>query len=106
MSIIIMATSSVERVLFVQDFECFDVGRGSGDVTGVIKPVAAHRQPDSLFFFFMWFVIADYFAVSDLSVFRDVCEFDKETCVGSRNVLNALKKAPDFVAKTSSTKWL
>jgi hypothetical protein len=35
-----------------------------------------------------------------------VCEFDKETCVGSRNVTNALKKASDFVAKTSFPKWL
>jgi hypothetical protein len=52
------------------------------------------------------FVIAKYFAVSDLSVFRDVCEVDNETCVGSRNVPNALKKATDFVAKTSFPKWL
>jgi hypothetical protein len=52
------------------------------------------------------FVIANYFAVSDLLVFWNVCKFDKETCVGSRNVLNALKKAPDFVAKTSFPKWL
>jgi hypothetical protein len=35
--------------------------------------------------------MAYYFAVSDLSVFRDVCEFDKETCVGARNVPNALE---------------
>jgi hypothetical protein len=37
------------------------------------------------------FVIAYYFAVSDISVFRDVGEFDKETCVGSRNVLTTLE---------------
>jgi hypothetical protein len=36
-------------------------------------------------------VFADYFAVSDISVFWDVGEFDKETCVGSRNVPNALE---------------
>jgi hypothetical protein len=52
------------------------------------------------------FIIANYFAVSDLSVFWDVCKFDKETCVGSRNVTNALRKAPTFVAKTSFPKWL
>jgi hypothetical protein len=52
------------------------------------------------------FVIAKYFAVSDLSVFWDVCKFDKETCFGSRNVPNALKKAPGIVSKTSFPKWL
>jgi hypothetical protein len=52
------------------------------------------------------FVIANYSAVCDLSVFRDICKFDKETCVGSWNVPNALKKAPDFVAKTLCPKWL
>jgi hypothetical protein len=52
------------------------------------------------------FVITNYFAVSDLSVFRDVSEFDKETCVGSGNVSNTLKKAAAFVAKTSCPKWL
>jgi hypothetical protein len=54
----------------------------------------------------VWFAIADYFAVSDLSVFWDVCEFDKEACVSYRNILNALKKAPAFVAKTLFPKWL
>jgi hypothetical protein len=32
-----------------------------------------------------------FFLVSDLSVFRDVSEFDKETRVGARNVPNALE---------------
>jgi hypothetical protein len=45
------------------------------------------------------FVITNYFAVSDLSVFWDVCEFDKETCVGSRNVVNALKRRPTSLPK-------
>jgi hypothetical protein len=45
------------------------------------------------------FIITNYFAVSDLFVFWDVCKFDKETCVGSRNVSNTLKEASDFVAK-------
>jgi hypothetical protein len=31
----------------------------------------------------MWFVIADYFAVSDISVFRGASEFGEETCAGS-----------------------
>jgi hypothetical protein len=30
----------------------------------------------------------------------------KKTCVGSRNVLNTLKEASYFVAKTSFSKWL
>jgi hypothetical protein len=52
------------------------------------------------------FVIADFFAVSDFSVFRDVGEFDKETCVGSRNIVNPLEQATAFVAKASFPKWL
>jgi hypothetical protein len=52
------------------------------------------------------FVITNYFAVSDVSVFLDVSEFDKETCVGSRNVSNTLKETPALVAKTSCPKWL
>jgi hypothetical protein len=54
----------------------------------------------------MGFVIANYFYVSDLSVFWDVCKFDEETCVGARNFKNALKKVPDFAAKYSFPKWL
>jgi hypothetical protein len=49
----------------------------------------------------VWFVITKCFSVSDLSVFWDVCRFDKDTCVGSGDVMNALKKASDFVAKAS-----
>jgi hypothetical protein len=37
------------------------------------------------------FVIAYYFAVSDLSVFRDVSEFDEEIGVGARDVPNGLE---------------
>jgi hypothetical protein len=40
----------------------------------------------------------------DISVFWDVREFDKEICVGSRNVTDAFKKASYFVAKTSFPK--
>jgi hypothetical protein len=54
----------------------------------------------------VWFVITTYFTVSDWSVFWDVFKFDEETCVGSEDVANALKKASDFVAKTSFPKWL
>jgi hypothetical protein len=57
-------------------------------------------------FFLVRYVIAEYFAVSDLSVFRDVGEFDEETCVGSRNISNALEKELAFVAKSSFPKWL
>jgi hypothetical protein len=57
-------------------------------------------------FFFVWFVIADYFAVSDLSVIWDVFQFGEETSVGSWNVSNSLEEASAFVAKTSSPKWL
>jgi hypothetical protein len=52
------------------------------------------------------FVITNYFAVSDLSVFLDVSEFDQERCVGYGNVSNTLKKACTFIAKSSSPKWL
>jgi hypothetical protein len=52
------------------------------------------------------FIITKYFAVSDLSVFWDVCQFDKETCVGYQNIPNALKKVSNLVAKTSFPKWL
>jgi hypothetical protein len=89
-----------------QDFECCDVGRGSGDVAGIIESFAAYGQPDSFLLRLVWFVIANYFAVSDLPVFRDVCEFDKETCIGSRNISNSLKKLPAFFSKTSFPKRL
>jgi hypothetical protein len=56
-----------------QDFECCDVGRGSGGVAGVIESVTADGQPDSFFLRLVGFVIANYFAVSDFPVFRDVC---------------------------------
>jgi hypothetical protein len=52
------------------------------------------------------FIITHYFSVSNLHVFWDVCEFDKETCVGSRSVTDTLKEASYFVAKTSFPKWL
>jgi hypothetical protein len=75
-----------------QDFECCDV--------------AADCKSDSLFFRFVGFVITNYFSLIDLSVFWDVSEFDKETCVGSGNVSNTLKKASAFIAKTLCPKWL
>jgi hypothetical protein len=78
MSIIIMAASLVERVLLIRDFECCGVGRGSGDVAGVVESVTAHDESDTFLFFLVRFVIADYFAVSGLSVLRDVSEFDKK----------------------------
>jgi hypothetical protein len=89
-----------------QDFECCDVGRGGGDVSRIIESVAAYGQPDSVLFCLVSFVIADYFAISDIFVFWAVCEFDKETCIGSWNVSNSLEKSPAFVSKTSFPKWL
>jgi hypothetical protein len=59
-----------------QDFECCDVGRGGGDVAGLVEYITAYGQPDSFLFLLVWFVIANYFAVSDISVFRDVGECD------------------------------
>jgi hypothetical protein len=56
-----------------QDFESCDVGRGSGDIAGIIEYVAAYGQPDSFLFRLVWFLIANYFAVSEIYVFRDVC---------------------------------
>jgi hypothetical protein len=52
------------------------------------------------------FIITNNFSVSDFSVFWDIFKLNKETCVGSRNVTNTLKKASYFVAKTSFPKWL
>jgi hypothetical protein len=57
-------------------------------------------------FVFVRFVIADYFAVRDLSVLKDVSEFDEETCIGVRNVSSSLEEASTFVSKSSCPKWL
>jgi hypothetical protein len=94
--IIIMTASLVERVLLIRIL----------NVVMSAVEVAAHGQPNAFLFFLAGFVIADYFAGSDISVFWDVGEFDKETCIGSRNVLNALEKAPAFVAKALFPQWL
>jgi hypothetical protein len=71
-----------------------------------VEYVAANGQPDAFLFFLVRLVIADNFAVSDLYVIWDVSEFDEETCVGSRDVPNALEEASVFVAKYSCPKWL
>jgi hypothetical protein len=52
------------------------------------------------------FVIADYFAISNLSVRLDVSEFDEETCVGTRDVSNSLEEMSTFAAKDALPKWL
>jgi hypothetical protein len=57
-------------------------------------------------FLLVRFVIADYFAVSDLSVIWDGFKIDEETCIGSWNVSNPLEEASAFVSKTSSPKRL
>jgi hypothetical protein len=95
MSILIMAASLVERVLLIRILNV--------DVTGLVESVAADGQPDTFLFFFVRPVLADYFAVSDLYVFGDASEFDKETCIGTRDVLNTLASA--FVYKSSRSKW-
>jgi hypothetical protein len=54
----------------------------------------------------VWFVIADYFAISDISVDWDVFQFDEDSCIGSWDVSNALKQASAFASKTWSPKQL
>jgi hypothetical protein len=88
------------------DFECCDDGRGSGDVAGVVKSVTDQCESDTFIFFLVNFVIANFFAVSDLSVRQDVSEFDKETYICAGGVTNALEEASIFVARTPFTKWM
>jgi hypothetical protein len=45
------------------------------------------------------FVIANYFAVSDLSVIWNAFQCDEEACVGYWNVTNALKQTPNSLPK-------
>jgi hypothetical protein len=54
----------------------------------------------------VWFVITDYFAVINLSVLRDVGEFDEETCISTGDVSNSLEEASAFVDKTLFPKGL
>jgi hypothetical protein len=54
----------------------------------------------------MRFVIANYFAVSDLSVRRYVSEFDKKICIVTKDVSNSLEEASVFVAKAAFSKGL
>jgi hypothetical protein len=85
-----MAASSVERVLLIR---ILNVVMSSVEVATspeYLSPVA-YVQPDAFLLFLVRFVIADYFVISDLSVFWNVGEFDKEICVGSRNVQNPLE---------------
>jgi hypothetical protein len=42
-------------------------------------------------FLLVWFVVAYYFTVSDLSVIWDVFRIDEEKCIGSWNVSNSLE---------------
>jgi hypothetical protein len=60
-----------------------DVGCGSGDVAGVVESVTAQGRSDTLFSLLVRFVIADFFAVSNLSVRHDVGECDKNACISS-----------------------
>jgi hypothetical protein len=58
------------------------------------------------FFLLVRFLIAYYFAVSDLSVRQDVGGFDEETCISTGDVSNSLEEASAFVAKTALSKGL
>jgi hypothetical protein len=51
------------------------------------------------------FVITNYLAVRDLSVFWAVLKLHKEACACSWDIMDALKKDV-FVAKTQLPKWL
>jgi hypothetical protein len=54
----------------------------------------------------VWFIIADDFAVGDLSILWYVFQCGEETCVSPGDVSNALEQASTFVAKTLGSKWL
>jgi hypothetical protein len=72
----------------------------------VVKHVAADGELNIFLFLFVWFVIAYFFAVSDLSVMWDVFQCGEEKCIGSWNISNSLEEASAFVAETSRPKWL
>jgi hypothetical protein len=57
-----MAASSVERVLLIRILNVVISAVEGGDIAGVVKSVASYGE----------LVIADYFAVSDISVLLDV----------------------------------
>jgi hypothetical protein len=52
----------------------------------------------SSFSFFCGVIIANYFAASDVSFIREVCQFYEEICIGSGNVSNSLEEASVFVS--------
>jgi hypothetical protein len=52
------------------------------------------------------FVIADYFAVSDISVRWYVSDFDLKKCVVTRDVSNSLEEVSAFVVKAAFPKGL
>jgi hypothetical protein len=105
MSIIIMAASLVERVLLISILNVVMSAVEVATFAGVVESVATHSEPDTFLFFLVRFIIADYFAVSDLSVMWDVFQIDEESCIGARNVNNALEEASAFVSKSSHPKW-
>jgi hypothetical protein len=97
MSIIIMAASLVERVLLIRILNV---------VISAVEVATSPEEPNAFLFLLVWFVIADYFAVSDIYVLWDVFQRGEETCVGSWDVWNVLEQASAFVAKTLGPKWL
>jgi hypothetical protein len=52
------------------------------------------------------FVIAHYFATSNISVLRDCSEYDEEKCISTEDVSDSLEEATAFVAKTAVSKGL
>jgi hypothetical protein len=65
-----------------------------------------YRESDASSLLFVRFVITNYFAIRNLSLFWYVCNFQKETCVGSWDVADALKKAACLVAEFPLPKGL
>jgi hypothetical protein len=107
MSIIIIEASSVERLLLIRILNVvISAVDGSGNIVGVVEYVASYGEPNAFLFLLVWFLIADYFAVSDISVIWDVFQFGEETCIGSWNVSYSLEQASTFIAKTSGPKLL
>jgi hypothetical protein len=61
------------------------------DIARVVKFVASYGEPNAFLFLLVWFIIADYFAVGDISVLWDVLQRGEETCVGPGDVSNTLE---------------
>jgi hypothetical protein len=74
------------------------------DVAGVGESVSAHGQTDTFLLFLVWYVVADYFAVSDLSVLQDVGEFGEKTCVGAGDVIEKTRQ-PSIIGQANRARF-